>query len=344
MKGIILGDTHFGLKSGNPAVTAFYRKVYIEWFFVQCELLKIDIIWQVGDLFDKRKTVDLAELAEARDYFFDEAKRRRIEIVTLLGNHDIFFKNTLEVNSPELLLKDRYDNITILKKPTTIDGIDFIPWICTENYTEIMEFVAESTSKYCLGHFEFKGFPMYRGMTSEHGFDPAVFKKYKKVFSGHYHTRSSAGNIEYVGTPMEMTWNDYDDPRGITLFDTETGEQEFIQNPFTLFVKLFYDEDKPLPDPELVRGKYARLIVEKRSDVKKYDKYLEKLNASGPIELKTVEDFTGLDGKSVQDQKVNVKDTQELLSGYVDEIETDLDKAKMKEILNSLFVEAQLME
>lgn len=343
MKVIQLGDVHLGLKADSVPMHNFYNKVYTEWFFKEVDRLGISTIYQFGDLFDKRKTVDFFSLSGAREYFFDQLKKRGIEMITLLGNHDVFYKNTLSISAPELLLKD-YDNITIIKKPTSIDGIDLIPWVCTDNYAEIMEFVKESKNKFCFGHFEFAGFPMYRGMTSEHGFDPAIFKRYKKVFSGHYHTRSTGKNIEYIGTPMEMTWNDYDDPRGFNVFDTETGETEFHQNPFTLFQKLYYDEDKPLPDVELARDKYVRLIVEKRTDVKKYEKYLEKLNAAGPIELKTVEDFTALDGKNVADTKVDVKDTKELLESYVDEVDTDLDKTAMKEILNSLYVEALTLE
>lgn len=343
MKVIQLGDTHFGLKADNLPVNDFYRKVYIDWFFKEVDRLGITVIYQFGDLFDKRKTVDFFSLAGAREYFFDEVDKRGIRLITLLGNHDVFYKNTLSINAPELLLKD-YDNITIINRPFSIDGIDIVPWVCADNYAEIMDFVAASKNKFCFGHFEFAGFPMYRGLTSEHGFDPAIFKRYQKVFSGHYHTRSADKNIEYIGTPMEMTWHDYDDPRGFNVFDTETGETEFHQNPFTLFAKLYYDEDKELPDVELARNKYVRLIVEKRSDIKKYEKYLEKLNAAGPIELKTVEDFTALEGKNVADHKVNVKDTKELLDSYVDEVDTDLDKTVMKEILNSLHVEAMMME
>ena len=94
----------------------------------------------------------------------------------------------------------------------------------------------------CMGHFEIEGFQMYRGAPSHDGLEPKMFDKFDMVFSGHYHHKSSRKNIHYLGNPYELTWQDYDDPRGCHIFDLKTHELEFIQNPNRMFIKIVYDD------------------------------------------------------------------------------------------------------
>jgi hypothetical protein len=346
-KIVLLGDTHFGISDGKPIMHAFFDKVYNEWFFPKLKELGIKSIYQFGDLFDKRKGVDSFSASESKRYFFNRLSDFMTDV--LIGNHDSFFKESIEVNSPDLLLGD-YGFITLHQKPETVligaTSIDIIPWICRDNEEEIAAFIEASHSEYCFGHFEIEGFAMYKGVEAQHGLSREMFKKYTKVFSGHYHTRSEDGNIVYIGTPCEMTWNDYDDPRGFHVFDTDTGEIEFYPCPFTLFTKIVYDEDtvdlKRLPD---IKSKYVKLIVENRTDFKKYDKYVTALNEVGPHDLKIIEDLSNFtDDVVIDTDKLDLDDTPTLLRNYVDTVETDLDKDRLKRELNLLYIEAKALE
>jgi len=144
MQVCILGDTHFGMRGDSLEFHEHYRKFYETVFFPFLEKHNIKVIYQLGDLFDRRKFVNYNTLHLVRDYFFNKAKQLGIEVHTLIGNHDIYYKNTLDVNSPILLLSE-YGNLTAYQKPQTIeiDGIpvDIIPWICDENEEEIMKFI-----------------------------------------------------------------------------------------------------------------------------------------------------------------------------------------------------------
>ena len=62
------------------------------------------------------------------------------------------------------------------------------------------------------------------------------------MFSGHFHHKSDDGQIYYLGPPYQIYWNDFDDPKGFHIFDTDTRELERIVNPYTLFSKIFYDD------------------------------------------------------------------------------------------------------
>lgn len=347
MKVALLGDTHFGVRDGAKNMHEYFEKVY-GWFIDEMQTRNLAHVYQFGDIFDKRKGVDSYSATEAKRYFFNRLEDNLFYFTALVGNHDSFFTNTIEVNSPDLLLQD-YANVNLVQSPrrSIVGGtmVDIIPWICRDNHEEIIKFIEQSESEYCFGHFEIAGFAMYKGVESHGGLSADLFKKYKAVYSGHYHTRSTVGNITYIGTPCEMTWNDYDDPRGFHVLDVETGEIEFVKCPYNLFTKIVYNEDtldlKSIPD---VKAKYVKLVVEKRTDFKKFDKYVTAINEAGIHDLKIIEDLSDFSEENIDTDKLDLDDTPTLLSNYVDEVETDLDKDRLKREMNLLYLEAKALE
>ena len=342
MKIAILGDTHFGSRNDLKLFHDYFAKFYNNIFFPYLEEQNIQTILQLGDLFDRRKYINFYSLAEAKRYFFDPAKP--YDVHTLVGNHDMYWRESVEVNSSSLVLGE-YNNITVHTKPYTImidnTTIDVIPWICTENQDEIYQFIGKSKSDICIGHFEVAGFSMYRGMEAHAGLDGNIFAKYEVVLSGHYHTRSKKENIVYTGTPYEMTWSDYNDPKGFHIFDTETRELTFIQNPYTMFVRLEYDDTKPLIDLNSLdlRDTFVKLIVVNKTDYYKFDQYVANLYSKGCYEIKIVEDLSEFSNGEVGEE-INLEDTISVLMNYIDSIETDEDVDKIKTFMKSLYIEA----
>jgi len=348
MNVCILGDVHFGVRADSKVFAENFRKFYTEVFFPSLVERDVKHIYQLGDLFDRRKYINFLTLAECKDYFFDKAKALGIEVHVLLGNHDIFWRESLEVNSPRLLLAE-YDNVFLYSEPMKVKmgnrAADIIPWICKENEDEIHSFINKSTSDICLGHFEILGFQMYRGVENhDDGLSHEMFEKYKRVYSGHYHHKSTAKNITYVGTPCEHTWQDHDDPKGFHIMDTDTLEIEFIRNPFTMFTKFYYDEDEidlKKFDPSSFADKHVKVVVVNKKDFYKFDRFMERAYKTNPIEIKIIEDFSEFEADSQTDEELNVEDTLSLLSQYVDAIDTDADKDKIKTLMRTLYVEAQ---
>ena len=215
----------------------------------------------------------------------------------IVGNHDTFYKNTNTVNSVELLLSG-YDNITTYTDAVVhrFDKLDVLlcPWICEENAAKTATLLeqAKGKIKVCFGHFEIGGFSMYKGMPNTDGLDPAIFSGFNLTCSGHFHHRSSAGNITYLGSPYDVTWSDYEDPRGFHIFDTKTLELKFIPNTHTMFRKVYWDNGTDVPAAQLT-GKCVKLIVVNKTpeNVKKLDDYIEKVTKSNPVDLKIIEDF-----------------------------------------------------
>ena len=344
-KIILLGDVHFDCRSSSVNFLEYQRKFYENQFIPYCVKNNITTIIQLGDLFDKRQSINFRSLYQAKAMFFDLLQKHGITLHVFVGNHDLFYLESLEIDSPSLLLTE-YDNIIIHKKPNTIsiDSVQFdlIPWVCKENYEEVMKFVHGSHSDYCLGHFGFAGFAMYRGMISEEGFETTPFKKYKRVWSGHYHTRSQSGNIEYIGTPTEFNWQDCDDPRGFTVFDTQTLEQEFIQNDYTMFTKIEYNEDVFDYDSfnyESLKEKYVKVIVVNKANAARYDAFLQKVYESKCHDVTIVENFQNFTEGEVEED-IELEDTIEVVNSYIDSIDVNADKDKLKLMMQSLYIKA----
>lgn len=186
MKIALITDQHFGARNDSLHFHQFFAKFYKEFFFPYLEEQGIDTIVELGDIFDRRKYVNFDTLDRCRDYWFDEISRRNLNLHCIIGNHDIYFKNTNRVNAPSLLMGE-YDNMFVYDKPTVVDigGLDVLmmPWINHDNYNDAMHHIQTSNCEVCIGHLELQGFAMYKGALNDHGLDHKVFNKYDIVMS-----------------------------------------------------------------------------------------------------------------------------------------------------------------
>jgi len=351
MRICLLGDTHFGIRNDSKAFHTFYEKFYSQVFFPILEKRGVRTIIQLGDLFDRRKYVNFFTLAESRRYFFDECAKRGITLHALIGNHDIFWRESLDVNSPNLLLKD-YDNIHLWSTPGTLelDGIkfDMIPWICKDNEQKIFEFINNSSSPVCLGHFELSGFPLMRGVESQEGIDGKFLSSYNHVYSGHYHTSSSKDNITYIGTPYELFWSDYKDQKMFGIIDTETLKVDYVENPNRIFYKIMYDDTDEKQVNKINCDKYkdcyVKVIVTNKQNPYLFDMLMDKLYKAGPIDVSIVEDFNAI--MEEEDDIINqAEDTMTILSKFIDGQQLNISNSeKLKTLMRELYVEALSQE
>jgi len=119
---------------------------------------------------------------------------------------------------------------------------------------------------------------------------------------------------------------------------------EFHENPFKIFHKIYYDDttgDPSLLDLSTLVGSCVRLVVVKKTDFYKFDRFVDKLYDCNLIELKIIEDFSEFETEAMEDEKLDIEDTMTVLSDFVDTVSTDLDKDKIKNLLRTLYIEAQ---
>jgi DNA repair exonuclease SbcCD nuclease subunit len=348
MKMCILGDCHFGARGDSLDFHNYFKKFYDHVLFPYIKANDIRVIFQMGDLFDRRKYINFNSLHLCRQYFFDRCQILGIKVHTLLGNHDVAFKNTLEVNSTGLLLNE-YENVEYYDDFQTVDfdgvSIDVVPWICANNEKETFESMKESKAQICFGHFEIAGFEMDRGNVCDTGLDKKVLSKYDMVLSGHFHHKSSQGNVTYVGTPYEMTWSDYNDPKGFHIFDTETRELEFVKNPYAMFNKVVYDDANTdfeywnNYDFSSLKDTYVKVVVLNKQNPFLFDHVIDKIYKISVSDLSIVEDFS--DTIILDDDIIDqAEDTITILNKYIDNLELDVSSDKLKTIMRELYIEA----
>ena len=340
MKVAIITDTHYGARKGSKYLHDYFELFYKNVFFPTLEEYGVKTVIHMGDAFDSRKSIDYQSLEWAKRVVFEPLKDYDVHMI--VGNHDCYYKNTNNVNSPELLLQT-YPNIKTYSKvtETKIGGLNilFIPWINSENYETTTKLIQKTSCKCAMGHLELNGFRAHRGHIMEDGMGIELFEKFERVYSGHYHTRSNDGKIFYLGNPYEMFWNDVNDTRGFHIFDTETLEHTPINNHYKLFYNIYY-EDTPyqLFDVSEYESKIVKVIVRKKSKPKDFEKFIDKLYSIGVQDLKIVENF------DIQESEEFVieedENTLSILSRYIDESETSIDKKIIKNILQDLYKEA----
>jgi len=279
MKVAIITDTHYGARKNSKLFHDYFKKFYDNVFFPTIDKERIKTIIHMGDAFDSRKGIDFSALSWAKNNIFDPIKERGIVLHLIVGNHDSYYKNTNEVNAVDLLLRE-YDNVTVYAQPTEVKldqlNVLFIPWINQENEEVTFKTIQKTTCTCAMGHLELQGFRVNRQLVMEHGLESKLFEKFERVFSGHYHTRSTDGKVFYLGNPYEMFWTDVGDQRGFHIFDTETLELTPVNNPYRLFYNIYY-EDTPYQtfDSTEYQNKIAKVIVRKKTDPKKFEKFIE---------------------------------------------------------------------
>jgi DNA repair exonuclease SbcCD nuclease subunit len=354
MKVAIITDQHFGARNDSTHFLDYYEKFYRDTFFTKLKEEGIDTVLILGDTFDRRKYVNFYSLKRTKEMFFEPLREMGIKAFMLAGNHDTYFKNTNNVNSVRLLLQE-YNNITVIDSPTTIEvdgtAICMMPWICTENYDESINVINTTEADICMGHFEIAGFAMHRGMPSQEGLSRDMFKKFDTVFSGHYHHRSAQDNIRYLGNPYELTWQDYNDPRGFHLFDLVSRDLKFIENPNVMFHRITYDDKEEsiteITNKELDKfaGTYVKVVVLNKTNPYLFDKFMNNLYNVNPIDITIAEDFADLT-EGVEDDMINeAEDTITIINKFVDGIKEDhIDNDKLKSVLKELYVEALNLE
>jgi len=342
MRVAILTDTHIGARKNSKYLHDYFEKFYNEIFFPTLDKENIKSIVHMGDAFDNRKSIDLKALEWGRKVIFDPAAERGIDIHLITGNHDVYFKNTNEVNSPGLLLSD-YNNISVYYEPTEVKlgklKVLFIPWINSENEKISLDTIKKTSCRCAMGHLEIQGFRVNRQIIMEHGLESKLFEKFDHVFSGHYHTRSSDGRISYLGNPYEMYWTDVNDTRGFHIFDTETLTLTPINNPYKLFHNIYYeDTNYKLFNASEYESKIVKVIVRKKSNPKDFEKFIDKLHSVGVQELKIVENFDIHESEEFEvDEEEN---TISILNRYIDESEFEFDKSIIKGIFQDLYRQA----
>ena len=351
-KVALITDTHAGVRNDNPAFHE-YQKCCYDWFFNYIDTHSIKHVVHLGDIFDRRKYINFLSAKRCREDLLDPLEDRGIETHIIQGNHDSYYKDTHEVNALDELVVGRYRFINTYSIPDiiNIDGLDIqiMPWITQSNRDFAMDVIEHPRAEILMGHLELNGFTMHRGLISDHGLNRQVFDKFDMVFSGHYHHRSTVGNVSYIGAFAEYTWHDYADPRGFSVFDTESRVLEFIQNPYKMFKKVWYNDQYANLMEKIDVSQYKdcilKIIVTQKNNPYYFDRFVDKIEKANPIEIQIVEDHLNLGMEDDEDIVNEAESTIDIFKKYIETSESKgVDKKKIENTILELYHEALNLE
>lgn len=235
-RAFLISDLHFGVRSNSMEWLEIQKTYFYDWFIpmVKRNILPGDVLFVLGDVFDNRQFTNVLVQNIVIKLFKDLAKIFG-DVYVIVGNHDIFRKETNEINSLKCI--ETIEGIHLHEEPTKLYSenmkkIILLPWR-KDHIAEKEALDSIGGADYLFCHSEVLGVKLNKKTSYEKGNDINVFKDYGKAYSGHIHYSQKIKNLTFIGNPYEMTRSDIDNKKGIYLIDFITGNELFIENDFS---------------------------------------------------------------------------------------------------------------
>ena len=344
MKLILIGDTHYGVRNDRPefldSMARFLGDVFFPYLWKNTS--DVAAVVHLGDLVDRRKYVNINTANRLRRDFVlpleEWCHAADKEAYFIAGNHDVYYRNTNRLNALDELLPNAW---TVRDDALRISaggvGVLLVPWICDENVHRVWSRVIESDARVALGHFELKGHEQYKNQFATHGDDPAMLSKFDLVCSGHYHHRSTQGNVTYIGAAGQYTWNDHGGERGFAVLETSNMTLEFIENPYAMFERIEHAGTWSHVTGTC-RNKFVKLVVRAEDD--ELEGHVAAIEADGPAELQVIHAVDTSVAEGI-DAAAIVDDTLEAFHAVIDEIDgIDARRDRLKALVSEVHAEA----
>jgi len=247
----MITDTHLGVRN-NSIEWLEIMKEYFQNFFIPLlkrEKKEGDFLVHVGDVFDSRHSLNLLVMNEGISIFEEISKI--MPIVIILGNHDIYKKNSNDVNSVKIL--KWIPNIKVLEEPEVIvisgKKLLFMPW--RAGHAEELECIQNNPADFMFCHTEMQGLKFNKSTTIETGLDMKEIKNFRKVYAGHIHFAQQKGNFRMLGCPYPMTRSDINNEKGIWCLDLITEEEHYFPNDVSpKFIRMIFEKVLEMEEKE----------------------------------------------------------------------------------------------
>lgn len=347
-KVAVITDTHIGAKNDSESFQESQIKFFKNTFKRTLEENSIEHILHLGDMFDHRTKMGVKTQNVVIDLFESEFKDYQWHII--VGNHDSFYKNTIEVNSLKFL--KMFSNVEVIDETTLKEfygrEILMVPWQTDPELFSRKVTDMNTSCKVCMGHFAINGFYLNLNKVCTDEIDIGIFvDNFDLTFSGHFHSRDlkeiNGKKVQYIGNPFHMNRGDANSDRGFVILDTDTLEYNFVNNEdSTKYFRIKYPEDfsKFHLKNNIIEVEYK---YNSNSSEEELQKYLDSISLTEPlnppivkriyIEENAPEDF------SIEDDS---KATKNNLSILIDFVESSVDlsiKDDITEIVTKYFEE-----
>lgn len=341
----ILTDTHFGAGNGNKITALYISRFFNDVFFPYLKANNIKTVIHAGDFVDNRTTISYLTLNQIERDFITPVIENDIDVHVLMGNHDVYYRNSNDISSSFIFPKCK--NIKTYSSIEDVELLDkqftMCPWINNSNYESTLTHISNSSARVLIGHLEVKDALMMKNKKNEHGIDSSEFIKYDVVISGHFHHRNSLGNIHYIGNPYPLNWGDYNEPRGFCVLDVDSNELEYIDNEYSQYQKIYYDDS--LYDYSNItfdcNNKYIKIIVVKKTDQKLFDRFITAINLSGAYQISIVDSDIELSDAPVDEHELESYSSLDLMYSTLKSLNISDDiKNECRTLLTELYKES----
>ena len=355
MQVAIVADTHFGARNDSAPMQASMAKFFERVFFPAIDEHHVEAIIHAGDFFDRRKYCNIGTARFVNDTYHAPIAARNIPQYMITGNHDIYLRSSTEINGIDEIYR-HVPNVHLYTQPTEIElggcPILLLPWITENNRAASMKMIQDTACSIIVGHLEISGYQMYRGLANPDGLNAALFDRFEMVMSGHYHHRTISPPIHYLGACYPIIWSDYQDQRGFHIFDTETHALTYIENPYSLFIKILYDDGGQKHDyikklaqdilaPESpYHDAYVKVIVKTKEQPYWFDVMMDCLYKVNVQDVLVIDDIIVDDADEAESTHIPDIDTLTLMREYIDTLSISCDKDELFAYLQAKYHDA----
>lgn len=362
MQILIFSDLHIHPHKRSAERLEDCLKV-LDWSFQTALDRGIKNIVFLGDLFHDRQKIDVLTYQKTFEIFEKYLCSFEFNVTLLLGNHDLWHYEKLDVSSVNPL--KNLPGVRVVNKPCVTkiaDGAEqfffgLLPY--THNPIEDLkviekeweENVPKKQRKVLGGHISVDGavwnvkYNTMSEVTIEHDGDmvkvgPDIFKKWDKVFLGHYHAEQKLNDkVEYVGSPLQLSFGEAFQKKHVIIFETDSGKLEYIENEFS--PKHYILNQEQLDDYDL-EGQFVRLEVDDIAS-REMSEIRQRLVESSKVSSLEIKQIQKKEDHVVKDAKAILYKEEEMLEKYVDQANVDnLDKSTLIKIGTAICNQSEL--
>lgn len=160
-KTLVFSDQHFGVKGNSPLRQKIGVQAIKEILSYAKKSKAKNIIF-CGDWFHSRATLDVSTLDIA--YKCVQALSKQCKLWMILGNHDLYLKNSTEVSSVNIFKSDA--NVVVVDKPLEVmlnsKRALLVPWLAN------LDGFKKDSYDFMLGHFEISSKFLVQSYIEEH--------------------------------------------------------------------------------------------------------------------------------------------------------------------------------
>lgn len=273
---IFITDTHLGVRNSSNDWIGIHEDYFKNWFIPLCKKIYQpgDCLVHLGDVYDSRQSLNLRVLNLGIEIFEELSDIFKEGIFIICGNHDVYGKNTNEVNSLKSL--KWIPGVKIYEEPESITmgnrKIFLMPWRKDHNAERETIGSAKGKHDYMFCHTDLKGLMFNKFVRIDAGLDYSDMDKFERVYSGHIHYSQNFGKMRMLGSPYQLTRSDSENPKGITVLDLETGYEEYFENNYSpKFTRMSFDQvlnSTPTELNSVFRNNFVDILVDPELAVK----------------------------------------------------------------------------